>query len=581
MTIEPRRVFCVIDEQYRDVDRANDVALGVFDIAGQKVDLCTTPTWIDNPAFPADDEWRIEFSKFSYGLDLAHAYGIGCERRYLDSWRDLVFSWIDQVPADHDVTDVVARRLQHWTYAWARFAQPRGPHQIFSETEAERVLTSMANQLAYVRANLARERNHRTLELYSLLIAGLAFPALDPDGDHVRFAAFELFRNLHSDVLTDGVHRERSTHYHAIALRSFLGTAINAKQFRIDLRPDYDLRLAQACRFLAHVMRPDGSLPRLSDSDDGQYRALLRLAAHHLGDAELEYVATGGQHGTRPLSCATSFDHGGYHIQRSGWGDETTSFDQERQLIFDCGPVGDSGHGHYDALHVEISAGGGALLVDPGRYTYDEPAGSEPNWRQHFKGTAAHNTVTVDGLDQVAYRRGKPKGPLSQTRLLSRRVDEHVQQLVGEVISPEYDAIHRRRILFVNRTWWVVEDQLDAHESHAYQLRWHLSHAAEGATMVGPDCDVYAPGVRLFFPHERSVEVEQGWVSPSYGVKLPAPVVSASRRGRICRFVTVIVPAEEDRPVVECSSLTRLSLHRAESIEHLDWTMDEVDWSCS
>jgi len=55
---------------------------------------------------------------------------------------------------------------------------------------------------------------------------------------------------------------------------------------------------------------------------------------------------------------------------------------------------------------LEIAALGKSLIIDPGRYTYSE---HPPNLRHWFKGTAAHNTVCVDRLDQVAYRRGKPK----------------------------------------------------------------------------------------------------------------------------------------------------------------------------
>ena len=43
-----------------------------------------------------------------------------------------------------------------------------------------------------------------------------------------------------------------------------------------------------------------------------------------------------------------SFPDAGYHVQRDG----------DRYLIFDCGPLGDGGHGHYDLLSFEMAAGG-------------------------------------------------------------------------------------------------------------------------------------------------------------------------------------------------------------------------------
>jgi hypothetical protein len=44
----------------------------------------------------------------------------------------------------------------------------------------------------------------------------------------------------------------------------------------------------------------------------------------------------------------------------------------------------------------------------------------EPNWRRFFESTRAHNTVTVDGLDQTPYRRGKPKTETACGRPIGR-----------------------------------------------------------------------------------------------------------------------------------------------------------------
>ena len=147
-----------------------------------------------------------------------------------------------------------------------------------------------------------------------------------------------------------------------------------------------------------HCHRPDGRIPALSDSDDGSYLDLLALAGDLLGRPDFSYVAAAGRAGTAPSSRLAAFPEGGYYLQRSGWGDSTRSFADERYLIFDCGALGDGGHGHYDALNVEIAADGRALAMDPGRFTYnDDP----PHWRYYFKRTAAHNTLTVDDLDQT------------------------------------------------------------------------------------------------------------------------------------------------------------------------------------
>ena len=77
-------------------------------------------------------------------------------------------------------------------------------------------------------------------------------------------------------------------------------------------------------------------------------------------------------------------------------------------------------------------------MVDPGRYSYAE---GDPNWRHWFRGTAAHNTVTVDGADQTPYARSRSSLPSAVATFLGRDGDT----LAGEVRAPCYDAVHRRR----------------------------------------------------------------------------------------------------------------------------------------
>ncbi len=308
----PRPILCVTAHEHRDRSRADAVAAGRFSFAGATRTLGTEPDWL-HADLPADDEWRIEWVKFGYGLDLAAAYNATGEARYRNAWERLVASWIRTVPPGHDAGEVTARRILNWIYAWQELGSlPAGL--------SASLLDSIAAQAGHVHRNLAPERNHRTLELYALLIVALALPGLDPE--LLPFAIAELERNLAEDFRADGVHREASTHYHMIALRSFVGARANCRRHGIELSADFDGRLERACDFALHCRRPDGTIPALSDADGGDYSELLALAGEVLDRDDLRWAGTG--QGTPPAARAVDFPSGGYFVQRGGWTRVTT-----------------------------------------------------------------------------------------------------------------------------------------------------------------------------------------------------------------------------------------------------------------
>jgi hypothetical protein len=575
--VTPRPVVCVIEHLHRDRSVADAVRAGRFRHVGVTLDLGTAPDW-HRAGLPDDDEWRIEWSKFYYGLDLAHAYRETGQAGYLDAWLALVGSWMEQVAVGRDSSEVTARRIQNWVYAWLGFAAAPGFPGL-PTAFAGRLLASLAEQLARIEGNLTAERNHRTLELYALLVVSLALPALDPGGARAAAAMAELHRNLLTDVWPDGVHRECSTHYHLIALRSFVGARQNAVRFGLPVHPDYDARLAAACRFALHAHRPDGIIPALSDADNGSYLDVLARAAAELDRPDLRYVATAGTGGTAPVDRYVGFPAGGYYIQRSGWGAGATAYADERFLILDAGPLGDGGHGHYDLLNVEIYGAGRPLIVDPGRYTYSE---AWPNWRRRFKSTRAHNTVTVDNLDQTPYRRGKPKGPVAAGRLVCRHGLPGFDLLTAEARSPAYDAVHTRTVAFVADEYWLIADDLTAPTPHDYVQSWHLPSAASGRTEVGSSGrgrTVTAPGVELILPAGHEPTVESGWVAPQYGERQPAPVVTVSATGvREASFLTLVMPARPALPPPRLSVLGRESGLLAVRVDGVGPTGSDVDF---
>ena len=426
------------------------------------------------------------------------------------------------MPPDTDAAEVTARRILNWIYAWQRLAP--------SDGHAALLLDSLADQVAHVRANLAPERNHRTLELYALLVAALALPELDRDG-LLDLAVTELDRNLRDRLPP----RRRPPRGLDALPRDRAAVVRRRARERAPLRGRAARRVRRPARPRLRVRRPLHAAGRDDPGAVGRrprrLRALLVQAADLLGD-EAALRRHARPRGPRAALRHASFPDGGYYVQRSGWSPRA------RFLIFDCGPLGDGGHGHYDALSVEAHGDGRPLVVDPGRGSYSE---APPNLRRWFRGTAAHNTVCVDGLDQTPYTRGRPLGAVAQARFLGRGTTAGLDLLAGEVVSPAYDAVHERRIAFVGDRYWIVEDRLHGEREHRFDLRWHLAPEAQGAARVD-GATVRAPGLALVILGAEHVALEPGWVAPSYGVRLDAPVVSAVAQGTSARFVTLLAP---------------------------------------
>lgn len=526
----PRPLWCVIEREHRDLSTATSAVAGRFVHHGVLLHLGRRPDWL-NAGLPHDEEWRIEWVELYEGLDMAHAYGVTGDPVYLRTWEDLVESFCDQVSIGHHSSDVTARRLQNWLYAWLRFTEAANFPGL-SMGLADRLAMRIKAEARHLADHLTAERNHRTLELYTLLLVSLAFdpdpgPDLDPDPQPAAEEILELLgSNAARDIWSDGVHRECSTDYHMLVLRSLLGAVENGRRAGLAIPSDLLTGVERACDFAVHIQRPDGTTPSFSDGDPADFRALLADAATVLGRADLAWVASGGTQGTPPADRLVSFPVGGYHIQRGGWGDGRRAYQDERFAMFDCGPIGDGGHGHYDQLSVELAGGGHTLALDPGGYTY---ADDDDGWRHWFKGTSAHNTVTVDGFDQTPYRPGKPRLTSTAT-LLGRWSPPGIDVLSGEVTSPSHDARHRRTLALVNDDFWVIHDQLSGQSPHTYVARWHLSPEAQGRTFLIRDDQqsrVSAPGLTIIVPRWcGDVTVEEGWVSPTYGVKVPAPIVA-------------------------------------------------------
>jgi len=546
--------FPVIDPVETQREKIENILCDTFEFNGETQHNLAPIPWTHNPS--QDQEWLILLHKFYYAVGLGMAFTETLAHRYLEKWVRLTDSWINLVPLNFLPSDVAGRRIQNWIFAHYFFVT-QGKAEDLDPEFYIKFLSSLAQQVSFLCRNLTPARNHRTLELCSIFLAGVVFPELREASNWLELAKTELVKNIQSDILPDGVHCELSTDYHHLVLKNFLWIRRLAILNHIILPSVFDDQIKKALEFSLHAHKPDGMVPSLSDGDSRSFLALLEQGYQLYGNQEFRYTALQGMGGTPPQERSKGFPDSGYYFLRSGWGEGSEPYQDERYLIFDCGPLGEGNHGHLDLLSFEMAAYGQSLIVDPGRYTYDESG--EINWRVRFRETAAHNTVVVDGKNQTRYvfhkTRYKIRGS-HPNHFVHAFISEPTFDFIhGLAKSHEYPVLHERKILFPCLDYWVIIDRLTAQEEHQYDLLFHLSSKAQDAVTVSYENETLAyaaPHVVIAQPASKSIHgaIFQGYVSQTYGSKDPAPILQFRQSEANTCFHTILLPYKDHQPDV-------------------------------
>ncbi|TKB62549.1 MAG: hypothetical protein E8D49_02265 [Nitrospira sp.] len=545
------------------VERADKIVQHEFEFNNEVHRLPKTFDWKMNPSL--DIEWLILLHKFYYAKDLAAAYDFTGEEEYARKWMELVSSWIGDVPDGFIDSQVTGRRLQQWLFAYHYFIPGRRSTSMAPSFLVEFV-QSINSQVLYLREHLTPEGNHRTIELYAIFLVAVMFPELREAMSLLEFAKQELLKNMEQDLLGDGVHRELSTDYHHTVLKNYLRVRALAVLNRITLPPRYNELINKALEFSVYVHKPDGLIPAINDGDSNSYLSFLKKACAGDPNEHLLYVVSKGKEGSPPRERSKGFPDSGYYVLRGSWTDEP--YEDGLYLLFDCGPLGFGSHGHYDLLNFEAAAYGHSLIVDPGRYTYSEDSSDGVNWRRVFKGTAYHNTVVVDGKDQIPYCLGAPITPEPQARLKTFATADGFDFIHAQAVSHEYPVIHERMVFFVVPEYWIVSDLLQGEGCHTYDLRFHLAPRAQGRTTLraGENSTwVSSPNLLIAQPRSSDIHaaIEEGFVSAAYGVRQDAPIVKFTQKAdETAFFHTVIYPYRTERPVLDVERLTVHDSHQ-------------------
>ncbi len=568
-------------------DRIAEGWLDVFALRG--LDLGSPPRWnrdpktgieaplvfgksLDyrDPDLVGDIKYLWEPNRHLHLVTLAQAFHLSGEPKYFDALREQLESWFLACPCPYGPNWASALepaiRLINWAIAWQLAGAPSGQDLAFRK----RWLRSIHQHMAFVRGWFSRHssaNNHLIGEAAAVYIASVTWPHWPETRAWRAQAKAILEREALAQNGPDGVNREQAVSYQQFVFDFLLLALLAGKANGERFSAAYEARLEAMLDYLASIMDCGGNVPMIGDADDGfvvrlskdihVYKSLLatgavlfgrgdfKLKAGPLDDktrwllgpvADAQYAALDAER-TR-LPPRQQFGEGGYYVM--GCEFETPG---EIRVVADAGPLGYqsiAAHGHADALSFTLSAGGRELLVDPGTYAYH----TQPRWRAYFRGTSAHNTIRIDGLDQ-----SEPGGNFMWLRkaragcslwLSSAQKDCFEGWHDGYLRLP--DPVKHRRLIELDKAArrLLVEDTLEMEDEHHVEL---LFHCAEDCT-VTPDGAGFlvareGASARIVLPADGAASVYQGslspvfgWVSRGFDRRKPAPTLVWAARLR-------------------------------------------------
>jgi hypothetical protein len=579
----------------RYIEAADRVLEGRFDVfALRDVKLGFPPQWNVDPktrtAAPlvygktlnyrdsrnvGDIKYLWEINRHLELVTLAQAFHLSGELRFAAGCRAMLDSWIAANPYPLGVNWCSslehAMRLVNWSFAWSLLGGEGAT--LFEGEEGQafrrRWLDSIYQHCHFIAGHISRHssaNNHLLGERTGLFIAATTWPLWDVSRRWQTESHAELEREALLQNFEDGVNKEQAVWYHHAVADMLLLAGLVGRANGRDFSAAYWRRFEAMLEFLASITDCAGNVPQIGDADDGvmvrfvpgqefdvyasllasgavlfergdfkrKARALDDKSRWLLGDSAAAKFSALTDRGEN-LPVRREFASGGYYIL----GDRFET-DREVRIVADAGPLGYlsiAAHGHADALAFTLSAGGTEMLIDPGTFAYH----TEKRWRDYFRGTSAHNTVRIDGVDQSVaggnflwLRHARVQVEHSSDNRLAARHDGYARLA---------DPVQHRRVWAYDGTsrTLAVLDELKCSAEHRAEWCWHFAPGC-GVRVEGNQLTAQRNNVllTLVFPAELACRIAAGADHPplgwySRGLDSKLPVVSAVMDGVLRR----------------------------------------------
>ncbi len=496
-----------------------------------------------------DIKWTWEPARFNWAITLAKAYYLSGDEKYATKFWQYYEEFTHANPTNTGLNWISAQEVALRMITLIVCAHILRPSPSSTRQRLENLALSVADHAMRIPPTIsyakAQNNNHLISEAVSIYSAALFLPH-HPQAAGWRVKGLRWFNQaILSQVDLDGTYIQQSCNYHRLMLMLAVWMQLLLKKQNQVLDDQVLTRLAAASQWLAaRLDRISGCVPNLGHNDGSHF---LPLSNADFGDY-------------RPIVQAASRAFlGRASLPTGAWDDLCLWLDLPENTFTEGLPVpelnahlilGNSHNwaslravryharpAHADQLHIDIWHRGVNIAMDAGTFQYNAPS----PWENALALTRVHNTLSIDHQEQM-------------TRAGKFLWLDWAQATVDQVSSARVSAIHfgyRRLGVLHRRTLensgvqgWLITDELLPTRTPSPQITvslqwlfpdWGWSLTSNRLTLQSPwgpmnvtfetDSEdevifhVYRAGQAML---EHEPDPILGWVSPTYGLKLPA-----------------------------------------------------------
>jgi hypothetical protein len=442
--------------------------------------------------------WKL--NRHQHFITLGIAFWLTGDQRYVDTFSVQIQSWIETNPLQHGVNwhngIDVSIRIIAWTVAFQFFRSS----PTFREKTGKAFLRSLWQQADFLSSHLQTAEtpgvvpnNHMMAELTGLALVGAAFPEFRNAAAWRETGLRLLEQQATAQTHPDGVNKEQATGYHRFVAELLLLIVAGSRQGALPHELILENTLEHMLDYVLFTLSPAGTAPMWGDSDYGcalglgydkdfwDFRPILAAGAALFGRPDWKFVAGHfdeeafwllGVEGLNrweeldahpPKQTSRGFPDAGLYVIRDAWAADTDV------ALIRCGPFGlgsegHCAHAHCDLLSFVLWVNGQPLLVDSGTYMYHGP------WRDHFRLTAAHNTVMIDGREQAM-----PMPHFNWKAIPEAKCIVWTGERVTGALTSSDGVVFTRELTHPRPGVWELVDRFTGRDEHTMEWSFHLA----------------------------------------------------------------------------------------------------------